>query len=115
MRIEDGIQAAVAQHLRWRARPDVYWFHVPNGGCRSKATGAIFKKLGVHAGVPDVIIIDRGRIFGLELKAPKGRLSPAQIEAHKAMRAAGAEVAIVVGINDALEQLKAWNLLRGST
>ena len=33
---------------------------------------AIFKGLGVVAGLPDIIAIKGGQTYGLELKAPKG-------------------------------------------
>jgi hypothetical protein len=49
----------------------------------------------------------------LELKAAGGRLSPPQREAHAAMRAAGATVAVAVGLDNALRQLERWKLLRG--
>jgi hypothetical protein len=32
-------QRAVIQHNAWRARPDVFAFHVPNGGWRSRVEG----------------------------------------------------------------------------
>ncbi|MGA7611518.1 MAG: VRR-NUC domain-containing protein, partial [Xanthobacteraceae bacterium] len=64
---------------------------------------------------PDLILIKDGRTFGLELKAANGRVSPAQAQAHEEMRAAGAEVATVFGIDDALVQLERWQLLRGQT
>ena len=95
-RPEQDLQRALFEDPAWRRAPGTFSFHVPLGGWRSPIEARFMKGLGVVPGIPDV-------------------LSPAQIEAHKAMRAAGAEVAIVVGINDALEQLKAWNLLRGST
>ena len=31
-------------------------FHIPNGGARSKAEGAIFKAMGVKSGVPDLFL-----------------------------------------------------------
>ena len=60
----------------------------------------------------DLIPIKDGRTYGLELKADKDRVSPAQAQAHQEMRAAGAEVAVAVGIDDALAQLERWRLLK---
>ena len=55
--------------------------------------GKDIQSLGVVAGIPDVILIHGGRVFGLELKAESGRLSPIQIATQERMRAAGAIVA----------------------
>jgi hypothetical protein len=112
-RPEQDVQRAVAEHLRLRRAPGVYWFHPANGGARTAIGGAILKACGVRAGTPDLICIRDGRTYGLELKAPAGRLSEAQCIAHEEMKAAGAEVAVAVGLDAALAQLEAWQMLRG--
>jgi hypothetical protein len=63
--------------------------------------------------VPDIIAIRAGHTYGLELKADGGRPSPKQIEAMAAMEAAGATVALAVGLDAALSQLETWGLLKG--
>jgi VRR-NUC domain len=112
-RLEQQIQKALADHLRVRAAVGTYWFHPANGGARTAIEGAILKACGVRAGTPDLILIKDGKTFGLELKAPGGRVSPAQAQAHQEMKTAGAEVAVAVGIDEAIEQLEIWQLLRG--
>jgi VRR-NUC domain len=114
-RPEQAIQKAIADHLRARAHPDVYWFHPANGGARTAIEGAILKACGVRAGTPDLILIRRGRTYALELKAANGRLSPAQVQAHKEMRSAGVEVEVATGIDEALAALERWEMLRGTT
>jgi hypothetical protein len=109
-----AIQRAVFQHLRLRPAAGIFAFHPPNGGARRPIEAAILKSLGVTAGVPDIITIKDGRTYGLELKAAGGRLTDSQRDAHNALRAAGAEVATADNIDDALHQLEAWKLLRGS-
>jgi hypothetical protein len=109
---EQQIHRAVMQHLRARGQPGVFAFHVPNGGKRSPIEAAIFKSLGVVAGIPDVLIIKQGRLYALELKAAKGKLTQAQMLTHTQMQAAGAIVATAVGLDAALEQLEVWGLLR---
>ena len=111
---EQNLQRALADHLRARAQPNVYWFHPANGGARTAIEGAILKACGVRAGTPDLICIKDGRTFGLELKTAHGRLSEAQRVAHDEMRQAGAEVAVAIGLDDAIAQLERWQLLRGS-
>jgi hypothetical protein len=113
-RPEEAIQRGVLQHLQVRAAPDVFWFHPANGGYRTSIEARVLKSLGVKAGVPDLIFIRDGKTYGLELKADGGRLTPVQRMAHVLMRAAGAEVAVAVGLDAALRQLESWGLLRGS-
>jgi hypothetical protein len=113
-RPEQQIQRALADHLRLRAQPNVFWFACENGGYRTAIEAAILKSCGIKRGVPDLILIKSGRTFGLELKAPNGRLSESQRTAHEEMKAAGAEVAVAVGIDQALERLEGWGLLRGT-
>lgn len=55
---------------------DYRWFHCPNGGGRSLAEGAKFKRMGVKAGIPDIILpMARSSYHGLviELKRPDGK------------------------------------------
>jgi hypothetical protein len=92
--------------------PGLFWCHVPNGGYRGAIEAAIFKSLGVVAGVPDLLLIYSGKICGLELKAAKGRLSPAQIRTQQLMREAGAIVASANGIDEALTWLETWGLIK---
>lgn len=59
-------------------KKDYRWFHSPNGGGRSLAEGAKFKRMGVKPGVPDIILpMARKSCHGLviELKRPDGRPS----------------------------------------
>ena len=111
---EAQLQRAVLEHLRWRGVPGLFTFHYPAGGWRSPVEAAIFKSLGVVAGVPDLLIIHRGQIYGLELKTAHGHLTAAQTETQQYMRAAGAIVATAVEIDAALERLEEWGLLRPS-
>lgn len=114
-RPEQDAQRGVVQHLQLRAAPGTYWFHPANGGARTAIEGAILKGCGVRSGTPDLILIHSGRTYGLELKSLNGRLTPAQAAAHQELRAAGAEVAVAVGLDAAIKQLENWNLLRGAT
>ena len=82
-RPEDDLQRSVCGLL------DLYvnmgrlrYFHIPNGGKRSKIEVAIMKGLGVKAGVPYLCgLITNGPTLFFELKAPgKGKSSDAQLE-----------------------------------
>jgi|ERR1700730_9929477 len=110
---EAAIQRAVFEHLRVRAAPRVFFFHPANGGYRKPAEAAIFKSLGVVAGVPDVFIVHNGRCFAMELKAEGGRATDKQLACIAALREAGAFVCLAEGLDRALACLEAWGLLRG--
>ena len=114
-RPEQAIQAAVVQHLAWRGVPNCFWFHPANGGLRTAIEAAIFRGLGVTPGVPDLILVHAGRCYGLELKSDTGRLTPAQRLTHDRLREAGALVATVYGLDEAIAQLTDWRLLRGAS
>lgn len=75
---EMQIQGAVAEFLDRALPADAAWFHPPNGGHRHPVVAAKLKAQGVKPGVPDVVIIWRGRAIFIELKAHKGSLSDAQ-------------------------------------
>ena len=109
---EAALQRSVIQHLRWGARGDTWWTHIPNGGRRSPIEAAIFKSLGVWAGSPDLLIIRAGQPLFIELKAPGRKLSPAQAECHAALQRAGAQIATVDNIDAALAFLSRLGVLR---
>jgi hypothetical protein len=111
---EAEIHRSVVQHLRQRAVPSLFWFHCPSGAHFGGygRQGAIMKGLGWLAGIPDLLLLKAGKLRGLELKRKGGRLSADQIATHAAMREAGAEVCTVFGIDEALDRLAEWGLLR---
>lgn len=76
-RPEESLQRQVASFLRATVpAPPMgpVWFHVPNGGARSRAEAGIFKAMGVRAGMLDLVFLWR-RSFLIELKGPNGSLS----------------------------------------
>ena len=113
MRAEQDIQRGVMQHLRSRAAPGVFAFHVPNGGYRKPIEAAILKGLGVVAGTPDIFAIKAGHCFALELKIEGGRLSDNQNLVLARLKECGATCAVAFGLDEALKTLENWALLRG--
>jgi hypothetical protein len=111
-RPEQVIQRAVIEHLQWRGAPKIFWCHIPLGGWRSPVEAKILKGLGTVAGAPDLLLVRAGQAYGLELKSEHGRLTPAQIATHEALRLAGAEVSVATGVDAAIARLAAWGFLR---
>lgn len=96
---ERSVQRAILQWLRL-AVPDAIVFAVPNGSKRDAITGAILKSEGVQAGAPDLVFACRGIIGFIEVKAAKGRLSPAQTAFRDACAANLLPYGVVRGIGD---------------
>lgn len=111
-RPEEALQRAIVEHLHVRGVPGLVFWHTPNGGGRSKAESGILKAMGVRPGVSDLILVHRGKIFALELKAEGGRASEAQMKFLSDIDHAGAFTAMPTGLDAALATLEAWGLLK---
>ena len=112
-RPEQAIQKAIVQHLRQRGAKGLVFLHPANGGYRKPAEAAILNGLGVRAGASDLLLWHDNRSFALELKAPGGRVSEAQLEFLSDMDRAGAYTCLTEGLDRALAVLEGWQLLRG--
>ena len=99
---EFRLHAACKQSLDTALPDNAVYFHTPNAP-RNKVTGARLKAMGMKAGVPDLCIIYRGDVLFVELKAPKGRLSPAQKDMQMQLARAGVRVMTECRSVEALE------------
>jgi hypothetical protein len=111
-RPEQQIHQAVVAHLNMRAEPKVFFWHTPNEGKRGYVNAAHLRAMGMTAGVPDLLILKDGKLHALELKAPKGRLTPSQRGVLERMVHCGALVAVAHSIDEALVTLEFWGILR---
>ena len=89
---EQALQVEIVQWMKRTLPPEVVFFHVPNGGGRTKGQGAIMKAMGVIPGVPDLIVSWPGCVAAIELKAGAGRASEAQQAMQARMAAIGWQV-----------------------
>lgn len=94
---EQDLQKAVAEFLTLvLTDPRTFWTAFPAGG-GGKARGGQLKAMGLKAGVPDILVIDRSRTLWIELKTDandvagtqRGKLSQAQKGTQEALRMAG--------------------------
>jgi hypothetical protein len=81
---EDDLQRAVCntvlQVYKNQGRIGEY-FHIPNGGWRSKVEASIMKGLGVKPGVADLaVMLAGGRLAFIELKVPPNKQTKTQLE-----------------------------------
>lgn len=108
---EGKLQEAVIRFLDASLPSSYRAFAVPNGGKRSAITGAILKRQGVKAGVPDICIVQRDGVMAfLELKTSKGTLSPAQKEFRDWCGVNSIPYALVRSVGDVQAALLDWNI-----
>ena len=80
-RPEQALQRSVVEHLQWRARPNIWWTHIPLGGARSKIEAAIFKGLGARHGTPDLLLVPTARPTSSSSKPPAAASPPRKANA----------------------------------
>lgn len=105
-REEASLQESLFAELQVTLPFDAFVFAVPNGGSRHPAEAKNLQKQGVVAGVPDLILIYRGKAFGLELKSEKGRTSDSQLKTFPKLRTAGMRIEVARTRNEAVEHIK---------
>jgi hypothetical protein len=98
-------------HIEPRLIAGAVAFAIPNGGHRHKRVAEELRAEGVVAGVPDICVVYRARVYFLEMKALRGTLRKHQREMIARLEAAGATCAVARGLDAAVAQLEAWQLL----
>jgi sporulation protein YlmC with PRC-barrel domain len=107
---ETPIHIAIVDYLRL-ILPNALVFHPANGGKRNMREAVALKRMGVLAGVPDLVIITQeGRLAFLEVKDAKGTLSAPQKAFGAALDAAGVPWAVVRSVDDARRVLSLWGI-----
>jgi len=103
----------VLQHLLFFAKPDVYWFAIPNAGRRTMRMGARMVAEGLTRGVADLcIMLHEGRTGWMECKTAVGRQRPDQKFFQERCEALGHRYAMVRSVEEATEVLREWGALR---
>lgn len=94
------------EFVNWfkKSYPNSVIFHVPNGlNCKNGVDRYVRKCLGVEAGVPDIQIIHKNKIFFIEFKAPNGVLAPAQEQMITKIQTAGVPVFVCYSYAEAID------------
>ena len=87
----------------------VVWTHFQAGG-GGHVRGAMLKRAGLRAGMPDLVIFHDGLTFFIELKTDNGRLSKAQAECHADLWDAGCPVAVCRSVDEVERILASWKI-----
>ncbi len=110
--IEDGHQEVI---FKWASMQlGVYpeldlMYHVPNGGKRNVVEATKLKRMGVKAGVPDIVLpVARNGFHGLyvELKVGKNKTSENQDKWLSKLEEQGYKTIVCYGADNAIETIK---------
>ena len=102
--LENQLQKSIIQYWdlkypKWKKR----LVHAPNGGKRNAIEAAKFKKMGVRAGFPDLILLIPNKFYpfcGIELKIKTGRQSESQKAYQKEFESIGAKYVVVRSLDE---------------
>ncbi len=87
---------------------DCVWWHTDNSTQARPWHQARIKAMGRLAGIPDLFLAYGGRVYGLELKSPRGTVSPEQRYVHDALRRFGG---VEVTVARTKEEVHEWMAL----
>lgn len=109
---EAALQQHVVKMLQAYGRPDICWWHCPNGELRNRKIGARLKLAGVRAGVADLNLVIDGRFHAVELKTEIGTLSEAQHNYRADVERAGGFFHAALGLPQAVGVLRGIRAFR---
>lgn len=123
---EDDLHAAVARALDLLLLAPAEWTTFPAGGYGlTPQAAARLTRIGLKPAWPDILLVHDARIFGIELKTERGRLSITrtvrtqrggqrtiigQREMHPRLHAAGMSVVVCRSLDEVLGWLGRWNI-----
>ena len=105
------LQTQIVDALKKILDVSVCFTAFPAGG-GGRIRGAKLKKAGLTPGWPDIQLIADGRYYGIEVKTPTGRLSPAQRSLHKRLEDNGCQVVVVRSVEQAMDAVHEWQLTK---
>jgi hypothetical protein len=111
VRQEFATQAQLVAKLQELLDPGVTFFSALENRPRSFLAGLFQKKLGVRAGLPDLIfVVSRRPPVFIEMKGKRGVPSPVQRRVFADLKAKGADVYVARSVGAAIEALRRSNV-----
>lgn len=108
---EEQFTIQVAEYFGWALPKTAVFFHVPNGGWRSKGIAGRLKAMGTKQGVADFVILYAGVYHELELKVLGGSQSFEQREHERAVISAGGKYGVARDtLDDVCRRLELWGI-----
>lgn len=110
---EHKIQVQLLDYLVYAARPEIYYFAIPNQGNRHIRNATKMKAEGVRSGVADLcFMLPAGQVGWIEMKKPGGSMSPTQKTFRDRCALLGHRWALAKSVDEALEHLTKWDALK---
>ena len=113
--LEWQIQKAIVDYakFKWKAW---FIFHIPNKHVPHTNTKTTIKA-GMVSGMPDLGLVNDGKIIFIEVKRPSGRLQDKQIEVHMELQDRNIKLATVSSVKEfdsAMHRITTENVFRNS-
>jgi hypothetical protein len=110
---EHKIQTALMDYLAIVAKPEIFYFAIPNQSNRHIFSASKMKAEGVRSGVADLcFMLPAGRVGWLEMKTQSGTLSATQKVFRDRALALGHFWAMARSVDEALPVLTEWGVLK---
>lgn len=106
---ESASQMAVVEYCRIKGYPYNCLYAIENEGKRTAQSGVRAKAMGKMAGIPDLCLPVMRSNYGalyIEMKAPKGRVSAAQVDAIAMLRKEGYRVEVCYSHTEAIATIE---------
>jgi hypothetical protein len=111
-RSEASLQMQIVKLLQAYGRPDICWWHCPNGAVLPWKVAKEMKALGVRAGAADMMFVVDGTFHGVELKTEIGVVSTEQLQFREDLERAGGYFHAAFGLDEAIGVIKGINAFR---
>jgi hypothetical protein len=108
---ENQIQRKIKQYLDIVLSADSFWTAINPIPSKSIIAAANSKAMGMKAGVPDILILHKGKTIWIEVKKEGGYLSRRQKEVHEQIAMAGGDVFTARSVDDVQELLQKWRII----
>lgn len=96
---EAQIQQAIMEYLTAKR---IFFWRNNTGVARMGQNGGRFVRFGV-VGSPDIFALHGGRIYGIEVKAPKGKVSEAQQKFGEKIESAGGTYIVARSVDEVMK------------
>lgn len=100
--LESKIQKEIVRAIKYMLPKSVIW-STPNEGKRNVRFASVLKDNGLLNGVSDLICINNGKIYFLEVKTEKGKQTEYQKEFQNKIESQGFQYHVVKSVQDALK------------
>lgn len=110
---EHKLQVSLIDYLAYTAKPEIFYFAIPNQGNRHIMNATKMKAEGVRSGVADLcFMLPEGRVGWLEMKTSKGVLSDNQKAFRDRAMALGHHWALARSVDEAVVHLTSWGVMK---